>query len=296
VIALYLGDVVERIPDAGQRRRAADRAARLLAHFGAAALDAVTGAACRDYARGRGQGGARRDLQDLSAAIQHSHREGLHREAIRVWLPPRGARRERFLTRPEIARLVWTCWRAREMQRRDRRDPAAPRLPTAKRPWRHIARAVLFAYYTGSRPGDALRASFLDGPGRSFVDLERAVYHRLPRGKAATRKRQPPVRLGKRLLGHLARWRRSSVSGYVVEWEGGPVASVKTGLKRALAAAGLPADATLYTLRHSRATQLMRDGHEEWQVAGALGASPAMIRDHYGHHSPLFQERIANAR
>lgn len=296
VIALYLSDVVARIPDAAQRRRAADRAGRLLAHFGAAMLDGVTGAACRAYAEGRGAGGARRDLQDLSAAIGHHAREGLHREAIRVWLPARGQRRERFLTRDEIARLVWTCWRAREHQRRDRQDRDAPRLPTAKRPWRHLARAILFAYYTGSRPGDALRASYHDGPGRSFVDLTRGIYHRLPRGKTATKKRQPPVRLGARLVAHLKRWRRTSVAGFVVEWEGAPVASVKTAMKRAVAAAGLPADATLYTMRHSRATQLMQTGHDEWQVAGALGTSPAMIRDAYGHHSPEFQGRIANAR
>lgn len=45
---------------------------------------------------------------------------------------------------------------------------APVRLPTRKRTGRHIARAILFAYYTASRPGDALRASFLDGPGRRF--------------------------------------------------------------------------------------------------------------------------------
>lgn len=296
VIGLYLRDVVARQIDPAARRRAADRSERLLRHFGALMLADVNGVSCRAYrAAYRSDGGARRDLQDLSAAIQHHHREGLHREAIRVWLPPRGQRRERYLTRSEIARLVLTCWRMRETMRRVHADSSAPRLPTGKRTMRHLARAILFAYYTGSRPGDALRASYLDGPGRSFVDIERGVYHRLPRGKAATRKRQLPVRLGARLLAHLRRWRASS-AGYVVEWEGAPVASVKTALRRACDAAGLPADVSLYTLRHSRATQLMATGQDEWAVAGLLATSPAMIRATYGHHSPDFQADVANAR
>ena len=79
--------------------KAAERAGRLLEFFGHRTLDEITGALCREYVssrdgmgratkkdggkRGSG-GGARRDLEDLRAAIGHHHREGLHREDVRV--------------------------------------------------------------------------------------------------------------------------------------------------------------------------------------------------------------------
>lgn len=111
IIGIYLTDITERRHDAAGRKRSAARAERLLTYFGNRMLSDINGTACRGYVdHRRSDGGARRDLQDLSAAIQHHHREGLHVEHVRVWLPPRGGRRERILTRSQIARLVWAAW------------------------------------------------------------------------------------------------------------------------------------------------------------------------------------------
>ena len=53
---------------------------------------------CRDYVRRRGtSAGARRDLEDLRAAIEHHAKEGLHRGLVRVTLPPKGPARDRWL-------------------------------------------------------------------------------------------------------------------------------------------------------------------------------------------------------
>jgi hypothetical protein len=41
--------------------------------------------------------GARRDLEDLRAAIEHHAKEGLHRGLVRVTLPPKGPARDRWL-------------------------------------------------------------------------------------------------------------------------------------------------------------------------------------------------------
>jgi hypothetical protein len=114
VISVYLADVA-----LGQARpeKAGDRAERLLQFFGDRRLDQITGSLCREYATwrdGKGQstkgtgGGARRDLQDLAAAITHHHREGLHREVVRVVLPERGEARQRWLVNG-----AWTCLQAR---------------------------------------------------------------------------------------------------------------------------------------------------------------------------------------
>jgi len=274
VLAIYADDRVAGRPDA---RRLARRLARLLDFWGDRSLADVTGANCRAYVRARGgAGGARRDLQDLSAAIGHHHREGLHRETVRVWLPPRGAPRDRWLTRSELARLVWTCWRMRERQ-----DGAA----TGKRTMRHVARFILLAYYTASRPGAVLTASWHAAAGRSWLDLEGGVYYRLRAGARETTKRAPPVRLPPRLLAHLRRWRALGGS-WAVEYHGAPVASIKVAYARACAAAGLGAGVSPYTLRHTAITHMMQRGAPIWEAAGFAGTGEAMIRAHYGHHHP----------
>jgi integrase len=54
-------------------------------------------------------------------------------------------------------------------------------------------------------------------------------------------------------------------------------------VKRAAAAAGLPAKTCLYTLRHSFITQALLDGVSTLEVAKIVGTSLTMIEKHYGH-------------
>ena len=145
----------------------------------------MTGAACRDYTRQRGtDAGARRDLETLRAAINHHAREGFHRGNVRVTLPPRGAPRQRFLSRDEVARLIWAAWRAREVQTIHRGRDFGRRRETAKRPLAHIPRFILLAVYTGTRASAIAAgvdlweaAGFL---GMSVQILERVYGHHHP--------------------------------------------------------------------------------------------------------------------
>ena len=256
-------------------------------------LDSVTGSTCREYAawrEGKGQsnkgtgGGARRDLQDLAAAIGHHSKEGLHRGLVRVALPPKGKARQRWLTRDEAARLIRTCWRAREIQEGR---------PTGKRPLRHLARFLLLGIYTGSRPGAILNASWFRGRGLSFVDTANGVFHRHADGGAESIKRQPSVRLAPRLLAHLRRWERLDAARgqktFVVEYKGAPVASIKTAMASACRAAGIEGDVTGYTLRHAVASWLVARGPPTRLVADFLGTGEQMILSHYGHLAPDYQ-------
>lgn len=289
VIGVYLDDVV---PGQAQPGKAAERAGRLLEFFGHRTLDQITGALCREYAawregRGRAEkeggkrgtgGGARRDLEDLRAAISHHHREGLHREDVRVVLPPRGPARQRWLTRAEVARLVWTCLTTREVQ--DGRQ-------TDKRPIRHLARFVLTAIYTGSRPGAVLTLNWDREFGRGRVDLANGMIYRLPEGARETAKRRPPVPLAPELARLMARWARADGHiGPVVRFSGQPVLSVKTALRRAAALAGLDESVTAYTLRHTTASWLVQAGVSSRKVAELLGTSEALIERTYGHLDP----------
>ena len=70
-------------------------------------LSEITGETCREYAKIRGSdGGARRDLEDLRAAINHHAAEGFHRGVVNVILPAKGAPRDRWLTRDEAAKTA----------------------------------------------------------------------------------------------------------------------------------------------------------------------------------------------
>ena len=297
VISIYLSDVA---PDQANPPKAAERAERLLDFFGMKTLADINGTLCRAYVEfrdGKGRsnkgsgGGAKRDLEDLRAAINHHAKEGLHRGLVRVVLPPRGKSRQRWLSRDEAARLLWACWTAREHQEG---------VATKKRPLRHLCRALLLGLYTGSRPGVCLTASWERGEGRSWVDVDGSRFHRLPEGSRETDKRQPAVKIAPRLLHHLKRWRRiDGASGYVVRFgkNGGmaPIGSLKTALARACDLAGLDDHVTAYALRHTAASWLVAKGLPTRQIAEFLGTSETMIDRHYAHHAPDFQDAAADA-
>lgn len=291
VLSIYDED---RRPNMANKAKHDERMGRLAAWWGGKSLSQVTGETCRAYAATRKTlGGARRDLEDLRAAINHHAREGLHRGIVGVWLPEKGAPRERWLTRSEAARLLWHCWRAKEVQRRWRGPNKGKTLPTGKRPLRHLAKFILLGLYTGTRAAAIAAASPTRGIGRSYVDLDAGIFYRLPEGRRATNKRQPPVPLPANLLSHMRRWKRSgAAASYFVEWNGKPVASVKTAFTHAAELAGLT-DVTPHTLRHTAATWLMQNGVPVWEAAGFLGMSPELVEKTYGHHHPDHLRRAA---
>lgn len=306
VIHIYLKDVV---PGQARPKPAAERCTRLLMWWNGKTLADVTAATCAAYVAGRGNtGGARRDLEDLRAAIGHHAKEGLHRGEVRVSLPAKGAPRERWLTRDEAAALLWACWRAREQQRRGRKgEPGEPQ-PTKRWTMRHLARFILIGLYTGTRAGAIASASWSASAGRSYVDLEQGVFYRLAVGARPTKKRQPPVPIPARLLAHMRRWHDAAAAelraagidqpvpaGYLVEYHGQPVQSVKTAFRSAVDLAGLAGQITPHTLRHTAATWLMQAGVPMWEAAGFLGMSTQMVERTYGHHHPEHLKGAATA-
>ena len=285
VLTVFVDDCRDRQRNKKQFDR---RIGRLNAWWGAKMLAEVNGEACREYQRHRGNsGGARRDLEDLRAAIRHHAKEGLHTGIVHVTLPDKGQARDRWLTRSEAARLLWTCWRAREMQTRHRGAGKGQKLPTEKRPLRHLARLILIGLYTGSRCGAIAAASPFPALGRSFVDLERGIFYRLAQGRTQSNKRQPPVPIPPRLLAHMRRWRdRGLIAKHFVEFNGEAVTSVKTAFKRAVTLAGLTGKVSPHTLRHTAATWLMQAGCDLWQASGFLGMTVETLQNVYGHHHP----------
>ncbi len=273
------------------------RATRLNDWWGAKMLSDVAGETCRAYLKHRGNaGGARRDLEDLRAAIGHHAAEGLHRGVVKVTLPKKGEPRDRWLTRSEAARLIWVCWRAREHQTARYGAVKGEKVANDKRPLRHLARFIVIGLYSGTRASAIASASPIAAPGNSFVDLERGIFYRLPQGQAPTNKRQPPMPVPPRLLAHMRRWKRLELfRTHFVEFNGVPVASVKTAFRRAVKLAGLEGKVSAHTLRHTAATWLMQNGADRWQAAGYLGMSIEMLEKVYGHHHPDHLQNAVDA-
>jgi integrase len=297
VLSVYLAD---RGDQQANQVKFEGRISRLNSFWGGRKLSEVSTATCKEYVKFRGNvGGARRDLEDLRAAVGHHAAENFHRAVVNVWLPPKGNPRDRWLTRSEVARLLWICWRHREAQIRHRGPDKGQRLPTDKRPLRHLAHFILIGIYTGTRAGAIASASPTRAEGRSFVDLDHGIFYRLAMGRRATNKRQPPAPIPPRLLAHLRRWQRVGLVGsHFVEFNGKPVKSVKTGFAKAVALAQLNGEGSKvvpHTLRHTAATWLMQRGVAAWEAAGYLGMSTEMIERVYGHHSPEHLRKAAEA-
>jgi integrase len=284
VLSIYLTDIGEP----GDQFEIEARIERLNEFWGGKKLTGVNAQSCSACVSHRGnQGGARRDLETFRAAINHHAKEGFHRGAVRVSLPPKGEARDRWLTRKEAAALIWHCWRHREKQTIHSGTSKGDPVTTNRRPLKHVARFILIGLYTGTRAGAIASASPYAEPGRSYVDVEHGIFYRKAIGNRATKKRHTPAPIPPRLLAHLRRWKdRKLIATSFVEFNGKPVTSVKKGFKTAVGPARLPGRATPHTLRHTAAAWLMQRGVPIWEAAGFLGISPEVLQDTYGHHHP----------
>lgn len=274
VLALYARDIA---PAHARPKETAQRISQLLRFFGAKLLSEVNGARCREYVAQRtSTSSARKELEDLRAAVNHHRREGLCSEIISVTLPEASVARERWLTREEAAHLLLTAWRHRERQGGSK---------TRRWTRRHVAKFILVALYTGSRASVICRAALQPTEGQGWIDLTRGVFYRRAQGVRETKKRTPPIPLPLPLLAHLRRWKRQGQS-FAVEWNRKQVGDVDKAFRSAVRAAGLDSEVTPHTLRHTAATWQMQAGTDLWEAAGYLGMTVEMLSQRYGHHHP----------
>lgn len=108
VLSVYCDEVV---PRQARPVKVAARVGRLVEWWGDKLLSDISPTTCRAYVAAHSKGGGRRDLEDLRAAINHHAKRDLHVGMVVVELPPKGKPRAKYLTRDEVARLLWVCWR-----------------------------------------------------------------------------------------------------------------------------------------------------------------------------------------
>jgi integrase len=243
---------------------------KLTKWWGTKRVTDISAALTRAYVASRNAGASsRRELAFLNAAI--SHWKANHSPMMptpKIKLPPKPSPRQDFMTRSEAAKFLWHARRTT-----------------------HLARFFLIGWYTGSR------RSVITGLKWSMVDLESGVMQRKERNAVRTKKRSPPVRLGRRILAHLRRWRRmDGQAGHIIHFNGRPIHRPVSSWERVRVAAGLPQYVVPHILRHSRATHMLKQGVPLWEAAASLGMSVTVLAQVYGHHAPDWQKDAANVR
>lgn len=285
VLSLYARDVAPHHAIPADTARRIDL---LRAFWGGRRLAEVTGATCREYVRKRSTtAAARRELEDLRAAINHHRGEGLHDRIVSVKLPDRGAPRERWLTREEAAKLIRCAWRYREVQKG---------VETDKHPRRHVARFMVVARYMGSRAAVICAASIEPKrpAGKPWVDLSSGVFYGRPVGHKATKKRRQTVRVPLPLLAHLRRWRAAG-QRFAVEWRGAPVTRVSKAHAAVVLDAKLGPEVTPHTWRHTLATWLTQGGANPVEAADFLAMSVETYLRVYRHEHPEHSASVHRA-
>lgn len=278
----------DRAASIANPRDLAGRVERLLGFFGARPVAALNRRLCRDYAASRGSvQGARRELEDLRAALSHARKEEILTVSPMIELPPKAPARERWLNRSEAARLIWAAWRYREVQKG---------CATGRRSRQHVARFILVALYTGTRSAAVCGAAMGPAIGRGYVDLDQGVFYRRAPGSAESNKRQPPVRLPSRLVAHIRRWKRRGLAlSSVVEFNNQPIKGVTKAFSRVVKDARLEGKVTPHTLRHTAISLALQEGVRIYDAADFFGVSPEVIERVYGHHSPDRHQAVGDA-
>lgn len=248
---------------------------RLLDWWGEKTVSEITKSNAQSYAAHRRSTGIsdntiRRELSVLSAAVGHARASDRLRESPKVWMPPPGPAKERWLTRREVAHLL----------------KAARSEPQARE---HLPLFILLAVYGGARKGAILELRW------SQVDLRHERIDWSAPGRRQTAKRRSKIPIRRRLLTflRLARQRGSDL-GPVLNIDGKPIGDVKKSFATACAAAGLKG-VTPHTLRHTCGTWMAQAGVPMWEIAGFLGHTVQRTTELYAHHHPDFMERARDA-
>lgn len=313
VLMLYLTDLPA---DSPSRETIRYHCKALSAYWGDKSLADVKGSTCREYLKRRTMppkqlltpiksklltigptrtgtvkpSTARQELKIFQASINHWHRESPLEAVPKVSLPKVESRRERWLTRSEVAALLQAC------RRLSREGHRAANGAVQFTDYSHVQRFILIGIYTGTRHDALLNLQWLASQRGGNIDLARSIIFRRGIGETETSKRRPPVQVGKRLGSFLARWQAANAGvRYVINFKGQRVTKMRRAWNTVREAAGLGEDVTPHTLRHTCASWLLwgREGKGArpatkpltiWETAEVLGADATTVSKVYGHH------------
>jgi integrase len=225
--------------------------------------------ACRDFqdARtraGRSLGTSWTDLSVLRACLNWAGKSNVIQVAPFIWLPTPPKPKERHLTRDEAEQLL------------------------ANAQAMHLRMFIRLALATAGRASAILE---LEWPRVDFqrgqIDLRTAEQNRI--------KRRAIVPMNDTLRAALLEAQAGALTGYVIEWGGQRVRSVKRAFAQACKRAGLT-DVSPHTLRHTAAVWMAEAGESMAVIAQYLGHSDSRITERvYARFSPDYLKRASQA-
>lgn len=204
-----------------------------------------------------------RELGVMKAALRSAWKRGQLESVPYVRSAPLPPPRDRTLTAEECRRLLAAC-----------QEP-------------HLWRFVFLSLHTLQRPSAILDLRV------EQIDLDRRRIDFLPPGRTQTHKRRPIVPINDVMHTELVRAIRESNRGWVIEYGGMPVKSVKISFRTAARRAGLR-DVFPYALRHTGATLLAAEGVPLRQIAGMLGHSEQKTTELYAKHRPEYLKQASD--
>lgn len=208
--------------------------------------------------KGYGYESARRDLSVLSAALKRAEK---HNKITRA--PPTLALRasppkDRWITREEAARLLWSL-----------RGPRT----------RHVLLFTRLALYTGARTGAILDLTW------DRVDFRQGLIDYTLPGVHQTSKRRVVSAMSPLLRRALRHAKKRARSAHVIEWAGQRIDRIAKAFIAHAEAIGLEG-VTPHVLRHTFATWAVREGAPIFMVGRALGQTVSATTERYAKHTP----------
>lgn len=207
---------------------------------------------------GAGDESIRRDLDVLSAALKRAvkykklaHCPPIHR------LTPAPAR-ERWLTRSEVARMLWAMRGKRQ---------------------RHVLLFTRLGLYTGARTGAILDLTW------DRVDFETGLIDFRKPGRAQTKKRRTIAPMTGKIRRMMLHAEKRANSGHVISWAGEPIERVAKAVIANAKKAGVK-DFSPHVLRHTFATWAVRNEVSIYTVGKALGQTVASTTERYAKLAP----------
>lgn len=237
--------------------------------FGPLSPSDIDKSLCRQYvalrsAAGRSLGTSWTELSCLRAALRWAVKVKLVGSSPHIWLPQPPKPKDRHLTREEAQLLLRAC--------------ASP----------HVRLFVLLALCTAGRASALLdlewaRVDFV----RGLIDLRTAEQNRI--------KRRAIVPMNDGLRAALEEAHKAAQTGYVIEWAGQRVRSIKRAFARAVVKCGWD-DVTPHTLRHTAAVWMAEAGLSMSVIAQYLGHADSRITERvYGRYSPDYLRKASDA-
>ena len=204
-------------------------------------------------------------MTTLNAALRYAALRRRIPYAPPVELPPKGAAKDRWLTKEEAKGLL---------------GASAP----------HLQRFIKIALATGRRKSAILRLKWVPSVDSGWVDLDQGVIHFLGLAEEETKKRKGIVRIPHGLLNEMKSWDQSGP--YVISLEGDAIANVRKAFDGAVKRAGLNG-VTPHTLKHTAVTWAFMNGMMLEQAVDFFATSRDTLEDVYRSYSPEAQKEAA---